>query len=95
MTAPKSPTCLPAWPRLLTRELAAAYVGHSVGMFLADVGTVWPDPVTGTRRKVWDRLMLDQAIERLPGAVIADRDAYLEATREARRSAWETKRRAK
>jgi hypothetical protein len=92
MTARRPPYAdLPGWPRLLTTTLAAAYVGHSIGAFLADVGKIWPQPVAGTRR-VWDRVALDQAIDQMPGAGIADRDAYLEATQDARREAWEAKR---
>jgi hypothetical protein len=67
--------------------------GRSVGAFLADVGNLWPAPIAGTRRKVWDRLALDQAVERLPGAVIADWSADLAATRDARRRAYEEEQR--
>jgi hypothetical protein len=94
MTQPrKRPENLLGWPRLLTIELAAAYVGHSVTSFRADVGNIWPQPVASKRRRVWDRLALDQTIDQMPGAAITDRAAYLGATRGTRRSAYETEQR--
>jgi hypothetical protein len=88
-----APADLPGWPRLLTITLAAAYTGHSVSSFHADVGRIWPQAVVGTRRRVWDRLALDQTIDRMPEAAIGDREAYLAATEGERRDAWNAERR--
>ena len=57
---------LPHWPRLLSDYLAAAYVGISKTNFLAGVEAGhWPKPVAYGRRRLWDRLALDQAVDRL------------------------------
>ncbi len=52
--APDRP--LPGWPRLLPRELAAAYCGVSVNHFLAHVPV--PAMELGAKR-LWDRLAID------------------------------------
>jgi hypothetical protein len=94
MTAPRlRPADLPGWPRLLTITLAAAYVGHWVSSFGADIGKLWPKPIGGTRRTVWDRLALDQAIDMMPGAGIVDRGTHVDVTRDARREAWNAEQR--
>ena len=51
-----------AWPRGLSRELAAAYRGVSVNTFLSmvEAGTM-PKPETWGRRKIWDRNQIDEA----------------------------------
>jgi predicted DNA-binding transcriptional regulator AlpA len=73
MTARKADIAdLPSWPRLLSREQAAAYCGLSANSFMAEVeaGT-FPGPValSTTRRRLWDRLGLDRALDsRLTGA---------------------------
>lgn len=55
-------------PRGLELELAAAYVGLSAPSFLAQVeaGRLPPATCHG-RRRVWDRVALDRAMDRLSG----------------------------
>ena len=64
-----APAALPNWPRRMRANLAAAYVGESETTFLADVGTIWPEPkqTPGRRSKRWDRLELDAAVDALDG----------------------------
>lgn len=59
---------LPAWPLLLSAELAAAYLGLSPNTFRAGVGTLWPEPARIGARRLWDRRALDAAAARLPTA---------------------------
>lgn len=63
-----APDELPYWPRRLSRDLAAAYVGVSPGKFDAGVidGT-WPQAIEDGGRRLWDRLMLDAAVDRQSG----------------------------
>lgn|SRR5574341_182137 len=63
------PDGLPDWPRGLTEDLAAAYVGVGVETFRLEVkaGT-WPKPRrAGTKGglNVWDRHAIDAAYDRL------------------------------
>lgn len=51
---------LPGWPRLLPRELAAAYCGVSVNHFLAHVPV--PSVKIGTK-KLWDRAAIDHWLD--------------------------------
>lgn len=51
---------LPGWPRLLHRELAAAYCGVGVTHFLAHVPVPY---VTIGAKKLWDRLAIDQWLD--------------------------------
>lgn len=55
-------------PRGLDLDLAAAYVGLSAPSFLAQVeaGRL-PPPTSHGRRRVWDRVALDRAMDRLSG----------------------------
>jgi len=67
MTAPKMPAAaLPNWPRLLSAELGGAYLSMGAGCFRAHVaaGKLPPALVLG-RRRLWDRLALDGAVDRL------------------------------
>jgi hypothetical protein len=54
---------LPGWPRYLSRELAAAYVGVSPTLFDQEVEQgIWPRPERrGTKggRVTWDRCLID------------------------------------
>lgn len=60
MTAAKiKPGDLPNWPRLLSREMAAAYVGVSPNAF--DAFRI-PALKIGTRR-LYDRIALDQWVD--------------------------------
>jgi hypothetical protein len=64
-------TDLPFWPRLLSREEAARYVGASIETFDREViAGVWPAPLRrGPHggRATWDRLALDRAADRASG----------------------------
>lgn len=65
-------TVLPNWPRLMPADLACRYVGWSKTGFLARVGVggIWPEPIQDKRlgkKKLWDRLALDEAVDRLAG----------------------------
>lgn len=66
-------TDLPAWPRLLPRALAAAYVGVSPNQFDLEVQEgVWPAALPRGRKGgklTWDRVQLDAAVDRLAGAL--------------------------
>jgi excisionase family DNA binding protein len=60
---------LPHWPRILRREMAAAYLGVSASYLekLVKAGTV-PGPLPlGDNVRGWDRQDLDAAIDRLKG----------------------------
>ena len=54
-------------PRGLQREIAARYVGISASKFdsLVNAGRM-PRPKLIDRRKIWDRLAIDDAIDALP-----------------------------
>ena len=58
---------LPDWPRLLSREQAAAYVGVSVGMLESRIGDPFPAPIRIGGRKLYDRRALDKAVDSLSG----------------------------
>lgn len=60
MTAPKPRVSLPEWPRLMSRETAAAYCGISPGFFEATCPVV---PMRIGSRKLWDRRLIDQWID--------------------------------
>lgn len=64
---------LPDWPRGLSEELAAAYVGVSVPTFLAEIELgIWPRPkLRGLKggRKIWDRVAIDQCYDKFSGLV--------------------------
>lgn len=64
---------LPFWPRLLSREEAARYVGTSPVTFDQEVQAgIWPAPLRrGPHggRLTWDRLALDRAADRASGLV--------------------------
>lgn len=62
---------LPFWPRYLSREEAARYVGVSADVFDDEVNQgFWPGPRRRGRlqgRLTWDRLLLDAAADRDSG----------------------------
>lgn len=58
------PADLPDWPRLLGRDLAAAYVGVSPNTFEA---TVPVPPIRIGRRELWDKARLDAWVDSLAG----------------------------
>jgi hypothetical protein len=62
---------LPNWPRLMSEELAAAYVGVSLERFRIErTKGLWPAPVDrGCRRNTYDREALDDAVDRLSGRI--------------------------
>ncbi|WP_431856634.1 helix-turn-helix transcriptional regulator [Azospirillum sp.] len=85
---------LPFWPRFLSREQAAAYLGVSASTFDEEVTAgIWPPGVRrGARegRITWDRVALDRAVDNGPFASMnqtAEDDDY-----ERRRAAHEAKR---
>lgn len=53
----------PDWPRWLSQEQAAAYVGVSINTFAEEVAAgLWPKPMRrGKARLTWDRNLLDAA----------------------------------
>ncbi len=54
-----------AWPRGLSRRLAAAYRGVSVNKWMAEVKQgLWPKPETSGGRLIWDRHRIDEAWDR-------------------------------
>jgi hypothetical protein len=63
--APRARIPYGAWPRGLSAEEAAAYVGVSRNKFLAEVEEgLWPKPETRGSRKIWDRRRMDEAWDR-------------------------------
>ena len=68
-----------AWPRGLSRRLAAAYRGVSVNKWMAEVKQgLWPKPETSGGRQIWDRLAIDEAWDRR-GETEGDPDPLMEA----------------
>lgn len=65
---------MPAWPRFLGRETAAAYLGVSVDVFDDEVREgIWPPArPRGARggRLTWDRVLLDAAADRASGLTL-------------------------
>jgi hypothetical protein len=55
------------WPRLMTAEIAAAYVGErSVQAFRRSVGRLWPKPIiVPGKGQRWTREKVDEAIDGL------------------------------
>ena len=76
---------LPNWPRLLAAAEAAAYVGLGETSFLAGVKRGdWPPPFSLHRRKLWDRLMLDERVDQLGGRLAPeDSREWMETLNEA------------
>ncbi len=58
-----------AWPRGLPGEdLAAFYVGETPSSFREGVKKgIWPEPKKRGARNIWDRDLLDQAMDRQSG----------------------------
>ena len=56
---------LPHWPRLLSLEEAARYVGVSVNAFKSRVGDLWPEPIRFGRRTLYDKDALDRTVDGL------------------------------
>ena len=76
---------MPAWPRYLSRDEAAAYVGVSVGKFDAEVQTgIWPAPMRRGSRVTWDRFALDRMADAHSGLGPDDDDSI-----SARLNAWQ------
>lgn len=64
MSFKMKPHMLPSWPRLLSVNLAAAYVGVSETQFEKEVGQgVYPRPLRSGVRKLWDRHQIDAAVD--------------------------------
>jgi len=65
-------TDLPFWPRYLSREEAARYVGVSTAVFETEVARgIWPSAMRRGSRGggplTWDRIALDKAADRASG----------------------------
>lgn len=74
---------LPGWPRGLSRELAASYIGVSIGLFDEMVRDGRMPPATHiNRRLVWDIRLIDRAFEGLAGGNL-DYDPYVAAVERA------------
>jgi hypothetical protein len=75
------PESLPGWPRWLTEELAAAYVGLGQDAFRKEVAAgVWPAPRKAGRyggRNVWDRTRLDEVSDRLSNPATSAKERML------------------
>jgi hypothetical protein len=62
-------------PRLLDRELAAAYLGLCVAAFLKAVRQgIYPQPLHDGRRQRWDRRSLDAAVDRRSGMTASSQE---------------------
>ena len=79
-----------AWPRGLAGEdLAAFYVGEIPSTFREGIKAgIWPEPKKRGARSIWDRDLLDQAMDQQSGldAEPGEKDA-LEAIDEHRKAA--------
>lgn len=70
---------LPDWPRCMTREVAAAYLGISPSQFDAEVRAgIWPAGLWEGRRIRWDRQEIDAWLDArltatLPAGQASDR----------------------
>jgi hypothetical protein len=86
MTEPRlKPSELPGWPRWLSEDLAAAYVGVSQTTFRHEIAAgVWPKPRRAGRhggRNVWDRHSLDRASDELSNPSRIEKEQMLKAVR--------------
>jgi predicted DNA-binding transcriptional regulator AlpA len=70
---------LPGWPRLLSQEQAAAYLGMAAPSFIAgvEVGR-WPQPLPfGNKRRLWDRHAIDRAVDAMSGMLPLETEEIL------------------
>lgn len=59
---------LPYWPRMLSREQAASYVGVSTTQFDREVSAGrWPPPERRGNRITWDRRLIDRVQDKTSG----------------------------
>lgn len=76
---------LPDWPRGMSADQAAAYVGESKTLFLEKVSRrQWPQPRQEGRRAIWDKALLDLSYNRTSGLDIQsapELDEFEEAAR--------------
>jgi hypothetical protein len=72
---------LPDWPRLMSVELAAAYLSRSVTI-IRERG---PEPKRDGRSVLYDRVDLDRWADRLAGQPLTDRQREEEAKEVERR----------
>jgi len=71
---------LPNWPRLMSADLAASYLGLSRTTFLDRVKVRrFPAPMREGKRTLWDRRLIDRAIDLYSGVSDA----------QAKESGWE------
>ncbi len=78
---------LPDWPRWLSPEQAAAYVGVSENRFRYEVDQgVWPQAQERGGRRVFDRVLLDAASDRISGIEAGDKQvSHAQSEQEALR----------
>lgn len=59
---------LPDWPRWLSADEAATYVGVSVNFFRKEVAAgLWPKPIARGSRLTWDRKAIDLKSDLISG----------------------------
>ncbi len=75
----------PNWPRLLSVDLAASYVGIGETSFRAGVARGdWPEPLPLGRRKLWDINKLDDRVDQLAGGLSGnDGQEWMESLNDA------------
>ena len=75
---------IPYWPRGLSAEQAAVYVGVSRNKFIAEVEEgLWPDGERRGGRRIWDRERIDEAWDRQHQS---EADPFLEAINGGRKA---------
>ena len=81
MTAPKRRGHVPlgAWPRVLSRDESAAYLGLSLSNFVRGIALgVWPEPIRYGSRRLWDIRDLDEAFDCLKASEARLEDSWAE-----------------
>ena len=66
---------MPTWPRLLSPEQAAAYCGVARNTFVERFG-IKPIDLDCGRRVLYDRAVIDRALDKVSGIVGADDDGW-------------------
>lgn len=73
---------LPHWPRLMPARLACLYVGWSETGFRERVGELWPEPIRIGGKLLWDRVAIDEVVDRLSANGAASPVSLRERVRE-------------
>lgn len=70
------------WPRMMRRDIAAAYCGVSLGRFLKEVGLgIWPAAEDFLDPPRWDRFKIDAAVDARNGkSAPSEEDEWERAT---------------